>query len=304
MKLTYDVQSLEEVYLATIEDNLRSVDRILAQLGIADIPLEQFQGILFQASQSLTQRWRTGRKTVRTQIARMLIPDYPRDVLELSLAVDAIINLLDDLLDELLAEEQKAAYILEFVRVLALFNHLHVPPEYQERIADYFNKCIGIVVAEIVYREKMKATDDFGDRLSYALQCYDAKSLDMDVFMELPLVELLESAQMVDDLVAFTRIHRAVALIRKDFHDLSHDKENHTETPIVLLSYEGREALGRYMEAMIAHYAARNQKPQGAGDALFSRIAANIHELIAQELAAARADLAVLREGEDARAAG
>lgn len=128
----------------------------------------------------------------------------------------------------------------------------------------------------------------------------------MDVFMELPLVEMLDSVQMVDDLVAFARIHRAVALIRKDFHDLSHDKENHTETPILLLSYEGQEALEAYMRAMIKHYEARtrNQKPQVADDGDFSLIASNIHALIAQELEAAQADLSARREDGAARAAG
>jgi hypothetical protein len=142
--IAYDVEELEKEYLSTIEDNLKEVNDILIQLNISNIPIEQFEGILYQSSNRLTERWRTGRKTVRTQIARMLIPNYPKSVLHISLAIDAIINLLDDLLDEILVDEQKASYILEMVRVLALFNHLQVAPRFQTRIAEYFNKCICI----------------------------------------------------------------------------------------------------------------------------------------------------------------
>ena len=282
MKHSHDIQSLEEVYLATIEENLRSVDRILAQLGIADIPREQLRGMLLRASQSLTQRWRTGRKTVRTQIAMRFIPDYPQEVLELSLALDAIINLLDDLLDELLAGKQKAAYILEFVRVLALFNHLHVPPEYQERIADYFNKGIGIVVAEIVYREKMKATDDFDDRLLYARQCYDAKGLVMDIFVELPLLALFGPEAPLQEVVPLARLHRAVSLLHKDFDDIAHDRENGTETPMVILADEGEERLRESLRLLLKHY--RQRSEMLAPDGTLVDIKERIRALIRQEI--------------------
>ena len=113
MKFLYQVDELEQVYLSTIEDNLCEIETILAQLDISNIPVQQFQDLLYQSSKNLTEHWQTGRKVVRTQIARMLIPNYPDSVLKLSLTIDAIINLLDDLLDEILAKEQKAAYILE-----------------------------------------------------------------------------------------------------------------------------------------------------------------------------------------------
>lgn len=200
------------------------------------------------------------------------------------MTIDAIINLLDDLLDEMMEKEQKAAYILEIVRVLALFNHLKAPPYFQQRIASYFNKCICIVIPEIVYKDKIKAATGFEERLGYSVQCYDAKSLVMDIFMELPLVELFGDDKRVEDLVALARTHRAIALIKKDYNDLAHDQKNQTETPLVLLSREGEEKLRMYLNALMKHYERRSKAPIASENDGFSTLVSNVRDLVTQEL--------------------
>lgn len=284
MNYLYEVGELEQVYLSTIKDNLSEIETVLAQLGISSIPVGQFADLLSQSSKNLTGKWQTGRKVVRTQIARMLIPSYPSCVTKLSLTIDAIINLLDELLDEILLVEQKAVYILEMVRVLSLLNHLEAPPRFQRRIASYFNKCICIVIPEVLYKDKIRAASSFDERLEYSIHCYDAKSLDMDVFMELPLVELYGEDERVDALVSSARIHRAVALINKDYRDLQHDRENDTETPLVLLAAEGEEQLRVYLNAMMGHYEGKSHALVHSEDNDFSNLMSNIRTLVTQEL--------------------
>ena len=67
-------------------------------------------------------------------------------------------------------------------------------------------------------------------------------------------MELFGENDYVNELVKYARIHRAVSLIMKDYADLVHDKNNHTETPLVLLSSEGDDVLQNYMKAMFHHY--------------------------------------------------
>lgn len=281
--LSYEVGELEQVYLETVNSNLLELEHILEQIGITNIPIDQFREILLTSSKNLTSQWHTGRKVIRTGIAKVLIPGYPDNVLRLSLSVDAMINLLDDLLDEIMEKEQTAMYILEIVRIFAIFNQLEAPPQLQRKIASYFNKCIGIVIPEIIYKEKIKAAEDFEQKVGISFQCYNAKSMVMDIFMELPLIELFDDRN-VDKIVEFARIHRAVALINKDFNDLEHDKFNETETPLVLLSYEGEENLKRYMLTLMELYQKRAAKFISSETRDFEKIISNIQSLVAQEI--------------------
>ncbi len=279
------IQQLSETYLATIGDNLQAIDGILQDLGIGEaVPLSQFQEALQMSAGHLVRYWQMGRKVLRTRIAQEMIPGYPASVLNLSLMLDATINVLDDLLDELLTKEEKGIYILEMARILAIYNQLDIPAPLRERIAAYFNKCICIVLPEIVYKERLKATRDFDRRLVYAEQCYDSKSLDMDIFVELPLLEMFGPDVPIQGVVSLARVHRAVSLLHKDLADLEHDRTNHTETPLVILAEEGEEQLRRYLQELLARYRRRSEQDH-RGDGNFAPFTRRIQAMIREEIA-------------------
>ena len=150
-----DTSKLTESYSLTVKDNLKGIEAIVKQLQIMDtIPVEQFSSTLNKTSQNLIDKWNTGRKTLRTEIAFKIIPNYPTTVLKISLAIDAMINMLDDILDELMEKEERALHIIELIRVFAIFNQQNISTEVQHKISEYFNKILCIAIPEIIYNKK------------------------------------------------------------------------------------------------------------------------------------------------------
>ena len=52
----------------------------------------------------------------------------------MSLIIDTIINILDDILDENMETEEKAMYIVEFIRIFSLYNNIHFKKIYNNTI--------------------------------------------------------------------------------------------------------------------------------------------------------------------------
>lgn len=240
-----------QIYTSTIDQNLASISKILSQLDeFESISLAQFKTILEMSSGQLVMMWESGRKTLRTQAALKIFPDYPTRILKLSLVIDAMINLLDEILDEVLVKDQKAIYILEMVRVLSIFTSA-LEPKFQLAITSYFNKGIAIVIPEINLPEKIKQAASFEERLRHSLQCYQSKALVMDIYVELPCIELYGQSADIEPVVRLMRIHRAMSIIQKDIVDLDRDKNNGTETPILLLANAQPDMLDKYVQALI-----------------------------------------------------
>lgn len=255
-----EISELRQLYLSTIDNNLRIIGEIVGEVQISDsIPVEQFKNMLDRSSQSLVDKWKSGRKSLRTEIAVKVLPKYPSAVLKTSLMIDAIINLLDDNLDELMTKEERVLNIVELVRATAIFNQQPASNEIKQRISGYFNKVLCIGISEILYGGKIKASGDFSQQLQYLIQCYDCKSLVTDIFFELPLLELYGNDKRIKDIVSLARIHRAVHQIKKDYRDLEWDIKNHTETPIIILSKK-EGSVGQYMDAMMEHYEKESRK--------------------------------------------
>ncbi len=281
-----DVYTLARIYQETTGSNIRQVNDILHQLGIHnDVPITSFSEPINLSAGALVERWLVGRKTVRTSYAQMMIPGYPESVLSLSLLLDAIINILDDLLDEVLIQEQRATYILELVRILAVYNHLSISDSLRQRIATYFNKCICIVISESIFRDKIREAKNSEKKIDYTIQCYDVKSIDMDIFIELPLIALHGARIRLNEILQLARVHRAIALIKKDFQDIEHDMKNGTETPIFLLSREGSEELKQYMMKLFKHYKRVSLETDIEATEILVGCEQNIRKLINFELA-------------------
>ncbi|MCK4702805.1 hypothetical protein KAT55_05560, partial [Candidatus Bathyarchaeota archaeon] len=175
-------ETLIERYLSMVELNLSDIDDTVHE-NDDQTPLEQ---MIRRAAGNLTEKWRRGRKTLRTEVAYRALRGYPDSTLNTSLTLDAMINLLDDIYDEALGKEEMALYIVELIRTIANMNHL---VEDRERTAmeQYFNKILVIAFSEMHYRTRIKESVSYEEKLSSVIKCYEVKSTDMDVFIELPL---------------------------------------------------------------------------------------------------------------------
>ena len=249
-----NVSDFMKMYVSTIGDNLAEIEPIMDELGIKGaVSLEQFEGVFSLAANDLAGRWNEGTKTLRTAMAYGTVPGYPEGVLLTSIVVDSFVNLIDDVFDEATTKQERAPFVIEMIRVLAVLNKQGLSERTQHRISHYLNKLLCIGVPEMAFTARIRSSRKFGERLSFSVQCYDCKRLDIDFFFELPLLELGFGEKDIGELLRLARIFRAIHLIKKDFRDIKHDSENGTETPLIILSEEGT-LLGKYMDSLIGHY--------------------------------------------------
>jgi len=261
-----NISDFKKMYVSTINDNLMEIDSILREINVSDsVPLEQFAGVFSKSSNDLADMWSTGRKTLRTAIAYQMIPDYPENILLVSLSIDSLINLLDDIFDEVMEKKERAVYIIELMRILAVLIKQKTSHEIQSIVSSYFNKILCIAISEMAYANQIKTSRAFEKKLICSIQSYNCRSLDMDIFFELPIHKLNGDEKEKKQIVSLGRVHRAISLIKKDYVDLKHDSESQTETPLVILSKEGDAALRKYMDALIDHYEKEYKEFDSAG---------------------------------------
>ena len=249
------MKDIIEIYQDTVKENLNSLEKILkSDIGIENSEILKKMGdILHISSDNLVSKWKESRKYMRTSFVKKALPTYPDDVLKLSISLDAIINLLDDILDENMNKELKSLYIVELIRVFSIYNYQNLEKLYSESIGNYFNKIISIAILEDFYKDFIKNTSDSKKILDLSIQIYNCRSLDMDIFTELPLIRLYN--KLDDELlkvVKVSRIFRALNLIKKDIKDVEHDKENDIETAITLLY--SRDDFKSVLGGLITHY--------------------------------------------------
>ena len=198
-------------------------------------------------------KWKEGRKVLRTNVSRTIIQDYPQKVLRPSIIIDAMINLLDDILDEKMDKMEKGLYIIELLRINSLLLKDKLNEKQQEALSKYYNKLLCIAIPELIYNGKIKSSKDIQEIIRFTTQCYDCKSMDMDIFLELPLIEMGYDDIEIKEVVDLSRIHRALVFIKKDIGDIDHDLKNETETPILIIKNHNNyknivsEILNNYM---------------------------------------------------------
>jgi predicted nucleic acid-binding protein len=183
------VNTLARFYEETVQENIEYLKKLEKELYGNVVLHKMVHKALLQSARNLTKKWIAGEKYLRTKYARDAIPEYPKEAFKLSLLLDANINLMDDLLDETLSREERALYIVELLRVLALRDSYPIEDEVKTKISNYFNKIIFVAVSEQIFLEKMKDKED-EDFYEVAYEYFAGRSLDMDLFLEIPLLEL------------------------------------------------------------------------------------------------------------------
>jgi len=86
------------------------------------------------------------------------------------------------------------------------------------------------------------------------IRCYEVKSTDMDVFIELPLRAKGLDDKTTSKYTQLGRVHRAVSIIVKDLDDLEHDVETGEETPAVLLFRNRDGSAKRVLDDCVKHF--------------------------------------------------
>jgi len=224
------------LYNDSAYNNLKIIDKIInSDIGLNDPYLmELFNKTLQTSKNELIEKWRSGKKYLRTLTVIKAFPDYSLDSLNLSISIDAIINILDDLLDENLEKQAKTFYIVEIIRTLANYHYQKSNKALRHCIGNYFNKCIMIALLEKHFYDLLRNTKENDYILKYPTYIYDIRSLDIDVFIEIPLLAS-NTIQFKDDIIKVARTYRALELIKKDILDVEHDVDNGIDTIFTIL---------------------------------------------------------------------
>jgi hypothetical protein len=233
------MKNLEKQYRKTVQKNLEKLESIIRK----EIKTENYlinrslKLSLENAYDNIAKKWLSGKKHLRTYFVRMAIKPYPKNMINLSISLDATINILDDLLDENLESEVKALYVLELIRSLAVTHNQDYNKKISKKIEHYFNKIISIAILENVYRQKLEKEEEFKKIVESSTQIYSCRSLDMDIYVELALTGKKKLKHK--DIIKISRVFRAITLIKKDLEDLEHDKEQGIETVVSIAHRKG-----------------------------------------------------------------
>lgn len=261
-----DMNEIISIYNDSVNNNLKMIENIIrSDIGLGDPHLmELFKETLQTSKNELVKKWRTGKKYLRTLAAVKAFPDYPVDSLKISISIDAIINILDDLLDEKLEKRAKNYYIVEIIRTLANYHYQNNDEIIRLCIGNYFNKCMTIAILEKHFYDLVRNENREDELLKYLTYVYDIRSLDIDVFIEIPLLES-NIFHVKGDVLKAARSYRALELIKKDFLDVEHDGDSGIDTLFTIL-WDREGALLASVSSLTDQYLERIRNITGSED--------------------------------------
>jgi hypothetical protein len=207
------------------------IDQILiSDMGLNDPYLmELFSKVLQSSKNNLIEKWTSGKKYLRTLSVMKAFPEYPMNSLSISISLDAMINVFDDLFDENLEKDIKHFYLVEIFRMLANYHYQEFSENLKYYVGNYFNKIIMIALLEKHFYDLMMNDKEECHLVKNAAHVYDIRSLDIDIFVEIPLLAA-NNIQFKDEILKVARIFRALELLKKDFLDVEYDLANGQET--------------------------------------------------------------------------
>lgn len=233
------MENLLKKYKNTIRRNEIVINKILKGFRITSDEKEAaFSGIkevLENSSNFMINKWMSGRKHTRTLfVINAFGNSYPEQVLDFSLIVDAQINLLDDLFDENMKKKERKMYILELGRLLSSSsaNRYMSNKKIRECLEEYFAKIVTMGVFEHMLREALKS-GKFLKR--YVKIIYDARSMDIDFFVLLPMFFIDYNKRERECILHAARGFRALSIMKKDIMDYSYDKRTGQESALMVL---------------------------------------------------------------------
>ncbi len=258
-------------YRKKLEDVLNLAFRYLHEEELQN----DLKYLLKLTERNLTDKWITRKKVVRTKFALEAFPNYPMELLSISLYADAIVNLLDDILDELMEKDERALHVVEIAKVLtALFMDEMLDRNIMKLYSEYFSKILCVAVSEMHYSKKMQNAEKKDELIQHAISCYNYRAYDVDIFFELPMYALY--GEIDRNIVELGRTFRSANLIVKDYFDIDHDLKNKTMTPLTVVKLRDDVDLEKHVCEILDYYLIKS-------DEIFKRVKKekqqNLHEI-------------------------
>ncbi len=287
------MDTIKKQYEASLKGDLDEIRTILDSLGMSDPNnMEVCSNILGRSCDNLTSTWISGRKYVRTYYIMEAFPAYSKHAQELSIKLDAMVNLLDDLLDENLSREEKALYIVELLRIISNFSRHNKDKTLSDYIGRYFNELICIASLEDIYCRKIEKEKDKFELIDHMIKIYDCKSNDMNIFADIALQDLGISDKASYDAVKSSARHfRAINLISKDLNDIEHDLEQGTDSIIILVKDNYGKGYKEVLQSVVGEYLRKIESLEGCKDPKCKKIISGLLEMSNSEAGKFRKNL-------------
>lgn len=230
------MQKIIPIYQESVKENLRDIKSILERLGMLSPELAKtYEQILMMTSQNITGKWEAGRKYARTYFSRKAFAEhYPEEYLKLSLYIDAMVNILDDIYDENMNKETRGLYLVEFLRIFSLYNLSELTKNIQEPLGHYFNQLITLAVAEGVYFKMIEGEKELDKIVKLSADLLLCRAQDIDIFNEIALVNYQNNKK--ENIKLIGRIFRAINILKKDVNDIDYDKSNNMVSVVTHIS--------------------------------------------------------------------
>lgn len=241
-----------KIYQKSVKKNLFDIKATLKDLEIEkEIPISLYENILNQSASMITSKWSSGRKYCRTYFVQKAFGKlYPIKYTQTSLLIDAMINILDDLLDESLSKQAKTEYILEFLRIFSIYSGKCSSKQVQKSLEKYFNKLITLAVAENFYQQQTIKEQDQNKIIKNSADLLICRGRDIDIFIEIATLNI-KNQRIVEMIKKISRIFRAINILKKDIKDIEHDKKNNIETIVTLAMSKDKNNFFTYINNLL-----------------------------------------------------
>jgi hypothetical protein len=247
-----NLNKILNIYESSIDNNIESIKKILQRLNIDDSEyISKYKGLLDKSSNFITNKWKKRLKYLRTEFILQVFEDeYPRNNLELSIMTDALINILDDILDEELNKNSKTLYIIEILRVISVLFRQDLNPIILKKIGLYFEELITLANYESEILSNVKKTDEKRKIVSLSADLLICRGMDIDIFLDYGINMRLDEDEQtfIKDL---SRIYRGLNILKKDIIDIPHDKETNQESLVVHISDRDDYELNLYIRDLL-----------------------------------------------------
>ena len=231
-----DLEKNVKLYQDSIKENLEIINDILLSINFKDKNLtKQYVQILKHSASQITQKWSSKKKYCRTLfIQRALQEYYPKQYTLISLQIDSLVNILDDLLDEDMNRKIKMLYMIEFSRIFSLHEG-NCPEKFKQMLKKYINQLITLAVAEEYYQKMIQKESDFQKIVKISTDLLLCRAMDIDIFTKIGLAKFDIPINKKNIIEEAARIFRAINILKKDIDDISHDQENNIKTMTIII---------------------------------------------------------------------
>lgn len=229
MKKNIDLYKKEtEKFLAFLEEEIK-------KSGVEKEAFVSSRRALEKTSVSVTSKWLSGRKYCRTFFLQKAFGSlYPSSYTAISLSLDALVNISDDIFDEPLEKKEINLYMAECLKLLSLLNSYPQISKIQPELGVYFSKLLSLVAAENFYQEKISQGRDYKQMVEDSSKLLLIRAQDIDIFTEIALLDF-KTEKDLDSIREIAKIFRALNIFKKDIKDLDYDRSHNIKTVVITL---------------------------------------------------------------------